>query len=206
MTEATSSGRRPGRIEAATTHRRAVIVGGAALAAGFAGAAPETATAAGSDPAKLEVQPGDFLEIIRGPRKGERVRADALEPGAEPLECFPVDPATGTLRRGHRLNRMLVLKLDPAELSAATAANAVDGALVFSAICTHKGCTIKSWMAEERNLRCHCHLSQFDARSAGDVRSGPAKHQLPMVPLALDAEGYVVAAGGFTSAPGGKTK
>lgn len=189
----------------ASTDRRALIVGGAALAAGFVGAGEEAA-AAGSDPSKLEVQPGDYLEIVRGPRKGERLRADALEIAAAPFECFPVDPATGTLRRGHRLNRMLALRLDPSELSEATAANAADGALVFSAICTHKGCTIKSWMAEERNLRCHCHLSQFDARSAGDVRNGPAKHQLPMVPLALDAEGFVVAAGGFTSAPGGKTK
>ncbi len=194
-----------GAASGASTHRRALIVGGAALAAGFAGSG-ETAAAAGADPSKLEVQPGDFLEIVRGPRKGERVRADALEIGAAPFECFPVDPATGTVRRGHRLNRMLVLRLDPSELSDATVANAADGALVFSAICTHKGCTIKSWMAEERNLRCHCHLSQFDARSAGDVRNGPAKHQLPMVPLALDAEGFVVAAGGFTSAPGGKTK
>lgn len=206
MEEPVSTLRGAAATEASAPHRRAVIVGGAALAAGFASAARDVAEAAGADPSKLEVQPGDFLEIVRGARKGERVRADALEAGAAPLECFPVDPASGTLRRGHRLNRMLVLRLDPEELSEATAANAADGALVFSAICTHKGCTIKSWMAEERNLRCHCHLSQFDARSAGDVRSGPAKHQLPMVPLALDAEGYVVAAGGFTSAPGGKTK
>lgn len=199
------SPRPSGESQDASTHRRALIVGGVALAAGFAGD-PGEAEAAGSDPSKLDVQAGDFLEIVKGARKGERVRADALEPGAAPLECFPVDPATGTVRRGQRLNRILVLRLDPSELSGATAANAAGGALGFSAICTHKGCTINSWMKEERNLRCHCHLSQFDARSAGDVRNGPAKHQLPMVPLALDAEGFVVAAGGFTSAPGGKTK
>lgn len=206
MVESTPDNRKKAEHQEGGADRRSLLIGAAALAMGFHGASDAEAATATEDPAKMAVQPGDRLQIIRGELKGEMLRPDLLEQGAKPFECFPMDPVSGVLRKGERLNRMLTLRLDPAELSETTAANAADGVLVYSAVCTHKGCTIKSWMAEKAHMRCHCHLSEFDARSSGDVKSGPAKHQLPMVPLAVDAEGYVFAVSGFTSAPGGKTK
>lgn len=190
------------------TSRREVIAGGAALTAGAMGLTPDFAAAAdGGPPEKLFVQPGDRFEIVKGDLKGELLRADTLTAGAKFYESFPQDPASGVLRRKNRLNRLLALRIDPAAMSDETKARATeDGVLVFSAVCTHKGCTIKSWMEEELNLRCHCHLSVFSATDVGRVLGGPAKFELPMVPLTVDGEGYVVAASGFTADPGGKTK
>lgn len=185
--------------------RREVVIGAAAIAAGFGALGPGAAEAA-DKPDRMDVQAGDRFEFIKGPYKGELATLDLLETGEKPTECFPLDPASGVLRRRNRLNRALVLRLDPAEMDEETRARSAEGALVFSAICTHKGCTIKSWMAKERYLRCHCHLSEFAALEQGGVREGPAQYELPMVPLAIDGEGYLVATAGFTSKPGGKTK
>ena len=154
----------------------------------------------------MSLQAGDRIQIIQGDFKDQVVRPEMLELDAAPIEAFPFDPVSGTLRRGNRLNRILVLRLSPAEMDEATRARSADGVLVYSAICTHRGCTVNSWMPEQRHLRCHCHLSEFAALSEGSVRGGPARRQLPMVPLGLDDEGFVVAIEGFTRKPGADTK
>lgn len=185
--------------------RREVVIGGAAFTAVLA-AGGDVGFAATEDAAKLEVQPGDRFEFVKGELKGQLVRPELLSFEEKQIEIFPVDAATGVMRKGNRLNRAMVIRLDPGEMDDATRAAAAEGVLIYSAICTHKGCTIKSWMKKERHLQCHCHLSEFDALASGDVRRGPSKHQLPMVPVAVDDEGFIVATAGFNKAPGGKTK
>ncbi len=180
-----------------------VVVGGALLTTGVVSGLPGSAEAAKPrKPDRMFTQPGDRLELIKGEAQGEALRPDMLTTGARPVEVFPLDPASGVLRRRNRLNRILALRLDPAEMDDQTRARSAEGVLAFSALCTHRACTIKSWMAEERHLRCHCHLSEFAALSGGSVRGGPAKRQLPMVPLGLDDEGFIIALGGFTRKPG----
>jgi rieske iron-sulfur protein len=183
--------------------RRSVVIGGSALLAAAAGLPAAGATA---KPDRMPPQPGDRIQIIQGGLKGQVLRPEMLEAGAGPMEAFPVEPGSGTLRRANRLNRLIALRLDPAEMDEQTRARSVDGVLVYSAICTHRACTVNSWMPEQRHLRCHCHLSEFAALSEGSVKSGPARRQLPMVPLGLDNEGFVVALEGFTRKPGGDTK
>ncbi|MEM7210915.1 MAG: Rieske (2Fe-2S) protein [Pseudomonadota bacterium] len=178
---------------------------GAAAIGAFAGLTASEADAS-KPPEKMPVQPGDRIQFIKGPNKGSFLQPDMLVEGEKPIEAFPFDPAADVLRRKYRLNRLLVLKLNPGEMNADTKARSLDGLLVFSALCTHRACTIKSWMPEERNLRCHCHLSRFAALEEGRVLDGPAKRQLPMVPIALDEEGFVVATATFTSRPGGAKK
>ncbi|MBY8975872.1 Rieske (2Fe-2S) protein [Rhodobacteraceae bacterium NNCM2] len=185
-------------------NRREVIGGGAATIATIV--AGGDAGAAGKPPEKLATQPGDRIQIIKGEFKGEMLRPEMLVVGEAPIEAFPFDPANDVLRRKNRLNRLIVLRLDPAEMDGDTAEREVEGVLAYSAICTHRGCTINSWKPEERHLRCHCHLSEFDALSGGSVIRGPAKRQLAMVPLGVDEEGYVVAMDGFTSKVGGAKK
>lgn len=200
----------PGRTDIGSTaqtgpdlDRRSVVVGGSALLAVAAGLPAGAAT---QKPERMPLQPGDRIQLIQGSLKDQSVRAEMLEIDAPPIEAFPLDPVSGALRRGNRLNRLLVLRLDPAEMDEPTRARCADGILVYSAICTHRGCTVNSWMAEQRMLRCHCHLSEFAALSEGSVKSGPARRQLPMVPLGLDNEGFVVAVDGFTRKPGADTK
>jgi nitrite reductase/ring-hydroxylating ferredoxin subunit len=183
-------------------NRRTIIIGAPAVLAAVAAGSSRAQAAA--DP--REAGAGDRIEIIKGALKGQLLRPEMLTIGDKPFEAFPLDPGTGEVLNENRLNRLLVLRLDPAEMDAETAARQVDGVLAYSAICTHRGCTIKSWKAEERHMRCHCHLSEFNALSGGAVMSGPARRQLPMLPLAVDADGYVVASDGFTGRVGASKK
>ncbi len=184
--------------------RRALLIGTAAFAVGgyVAATAPASAEV---KPERQKMQIGDRFQAVGGALDGQTLEPGMLVVGEAPVEAFPIDPATGTLRRGNRLNRVLALRLDPDEMDEETRARNADGVLVYSAICTHLNCTVNSWMPEERFLRCPCHLSTFAALSAGSVTGGPARRQLPMVPLALDGEGFVVAAEDFSRKPGAKS-
>ncbi len=140
--------------ECGQINRRTVVAGAAAIGA-FAGLSSSPADAAGKEgkevkPEKMPVQPGDRIQFIKGDVKGEFLRADMLVEGDKPIEAFPYDPENEVLRRKYRLNRLLVLKLNPDEMNEDTRARSADGVLVFSALCTHRACTIKSWMPEER--------------------------------------------------------
>lgn len=156
--------------------------------------------------AKLPPQTGDRIQIVKGELKNQFVKTDSLELNAIGVEAFPYDPETDVLRRKNRLNRLVVLRLDPEEMDEATREKSADGLVAYSAMCTHRNCTIQSWMEDERHLRCHCHLSEFAALSEGSVKSGPARKQLPMVPIGTDDEGFIVALDGFTRKPGGAKK
>lgn len=186
-------------------NRRDVLAAGTGLLIGAAIGRPGVAEAS-RPPERQPAQAGDRIQIIIGELKDQLVKPSLLEAGAKPFEAFPIDPASGVLRRKNRLNRLLVMRLDPKEMDDETRDRSTDGVLVYSAICTHRSCTIKSWKPEERIIRCHCHLSEFAALSAGSVLSGPARRQLPMVPLGLDDDGYVVAVDTFTRKPGGAKK
>jgi len=61
-------------------------------------------------------------------------------------------------------------------------------AVAFSAICTHKGCTVAPAGAK---LNCPCHGSVYDALT-GKVLSGPAPRALTSVPVTVK-DGAVVA-------------
>ncbi len=61
--------------------------------------------------------------------------------------------------------------------------------VAFSAICTHKGCTVAP--AGDR-LNCPCHGSVFEAFT-GAVVNGPAQDPLPEFPVKLDGDAVVEA-------------
>lgn len=61
--------------------------------------------------------------------------------------------------------------------------------VAFSAICTHKGCTVAP--AGDR-LNCPCHGSVFEAFT-GAVVQGPAADPLPAFPVKLEADAVVEA-------------
>lgn len=182
--------------------RRNLIIGGAGLLMGLS-LRPGTAEAAGK-PDRLPPQVGDRLMITKGAHKEKLLRPELLAAGAGQLEGFPFGVEDGVLRKRNRFNRLLFLRVERHEIDADVAPLAADGVLVYSAICTHTGCTIKSWVAEKRHLRCHCHLSEFDVLTGGSVRGGPARAPLPMLGVAIDDEGYVAVAKAFNRKPGFK--
>ena len=170
---------------------------------GAAGLAVAGRTAIAADkPDRLPPQAGDRFVVVAGALQDQMVRADLLEIGVAPVECFPIDPASGMPRKGNRLNRVLAVLLDAAEMGEATRERSADGVLIYSAVCTHTGCTVQGWLPEERHLRCPCHLSQFAALDEGEVKGGPAKRPLAMIPVTLSDDGFIEAAAGFTRKPG----
>ncbi|CAN5486874.1 hypothetical protein BH10ACT3_BH10ACT3_18440 [soil metagenome] len=78
----------------------------------------------------------------------------------------------------------------------------VDDIAAFSKICTHAGCPVGLYQAEEGLLLCPCHQSTFDVTDKCTPVFGPATKPLPQLPLTLDDEGYIVADGKY-SAPVG---
>jgi ubiquinol-cytochrome c reductase iron-sulfur subunit len=84
-----------------------------------------------------------------------------------------------------------------------------DGIVAYSKICTHAGCAISLYRTplfqptEPRPaLVCPCHYSTFDPATGGTVVFGPAGRPLPMLPLEIDAKGYLRAKGNFNAPVG----
>ena len=161
---------------------------------------------AAKKPESMYPQVGDRFQITKGPLKGELLRPGLLKVGEAPVIGFPFAPEEQVVRRKNRLNRLLMVELDPADMEEETRARSADGVLIYSALCTHRGCTIASWMEEEQHFRCHCHLSEFAPLDNARPQNGPAKKSLAAIPAAVDDEGFVVATAEFTRKPGAAKK
>jgi quinol---cytochrome c reductase iron-sulfur subunit len=77
-----------------------------------------------------------------------------------------------------------------------------DGYVAYSKICTHAGCPVGLYEQSSGRLFCPCHQSVFDALDGARPTSGPATRPLPQLPLAVDAEGYLMAQGDFSEPVG----
>jgi rieske iron-sulfur protein len=160
------------------------------------------ATAEASAQASKTARPaaGDHL-VKNGDASAAPLTAADIVMGAAPVIAFPVTPADGVVRNGSRLNRVLLVRLAPEALVAKTAALAADGIVAYSAICTHTGCEVGTFLAAEQQLYCECHQSRFDPRDGARVLDGPAPRSLPALPLRIE-DGRLVVAGAFTTRPG----
>jgi Rieske Fe-S protein len=170
-----------------------------ALAAGASLAAARSASAQDDQPGSDErPQKNDLLVVSEGPNAGQVVKPSDLKPGGPPVHAWPKDPKTAVVRDGSRLNEILVIRFDPAELDDDTRARSVDGIVAYSAICTHAGCPVTAWVKGEAGdqnvLKCMCHNSEYDARASAQVVFGPAPRRLAALPLAITGDSLTVAA------------
>ena len=99
--------------------------------------------------AKSPPRAGDEIVFAKGERKGGTVTVADLATVGTILECWAKDPASGTVRSGSRLNRILVMHLDPAGLDEATTKRAAEGMVAYSGFCTHAGCFIENLRPED---------------------------------------------------------
>jgi ubiquinol-cytochrome c reductase iron-sulfur subunit len=81
--------------------------------------------------------------------------------------------------------------------------------VAYSKICTHAGCAIALYrkptfadVQPKPALVCPCHYSTFDPADHGKVLFGPAGRALPQLPLLVDGEGNLRAAGNFSGPVG----
>jgi Rieske Fe-S protein len=152
------------------------------------------------DPALARPKEGDLLI-----RSGDASRTP-LTPGDIPIGkaqtiAWAVDAADHVVRSGSRLNQLMLLRFDPANLSAETRSRAADGVVAYTTICTHNGCDVQEWLAESSLLYCACHESSFDPRDGAKVVDGPAPRPLPALPLKV-VDGKLVVAKPFTARVG----
>ena len=145
-----------------------------------------------TDAAHERPREGDLLVAV-GATPPEPLKPDDLKLDAKQTFAWPMDPATKTVRNGSRLNKVLLLRFDPASLDADTRARAADGVVAYSAICVHTGCDVTGWDPNRHLLQCPCHYSTYDPKEAAKVVSGPAPRRLPALPLKIVDRKLVVA-------------
>ena len=153
-----------------------------------------------ADPARERPREGDLLVAVGAPAP-EPLTVDKVPAGDKPIMAWPMDPESSTVRSGSRLNKILLLRLDPESLDPVTKERAAEGAVAYSAICTHTGCDVIGWHADSQRLECPCHYSQYDPKAAAKVVSGPAPRPLPALPLRI-ADGRLIVAKPFTGRAG----
>ena len=168
----------------------------AAAGAAALGFMPGRGTAQGADPRNARPQIGDRFVYSRGPRKGTAVRPNDLPLGGPHVSAYAQHPATGVIRDGSRMNEVILVRLDPGDMTETARKNAPQGYVAFSAICTHAGCSDWAWDAGRKMLKCPCHDSEFDPKDDARVSGGPATRRLPRLPLKI-ADGTLVVAGAF---------
>ncbi len=93
----------------------------------------------------------------------------------------------------------LLVKVRPSELQMSEERRgwAPEGCIGYSKICTHAGCPVGLYRAEDNALLCPCHQSEFDVLRGAVPVSGPAARPLPQLLMGVDADGYLVALGDF---------
>jgi rieske iron-sulfur protein len=186
--------------------RRALIL--TVLATGTSFVASKSAAAGEDQPGSDErPQKADVLVLSEGEHAGKIIDPQDLKLGGPPVRAWPKDPKTSVIRNGSRLNELLVVRLDPAELDDETRAHAAEGIVAYSAICSHAGCPVTGWLKGDGGdndvFKCFCHNSEFDPRHSAQVVFGPAPRRLAALPLTT-AGGSLTVAATFVGKVGGQ--
>ena len=163
--------------------RRDILAGGL----GFSLVAAIQPLNAQDDAAAARPKPGDLLVRDGDDSKTPLTPAD-IASDAKPILAWALDPTSAVVRNGSRLNRLVIGRIG-------------DEVFAFTAICTHDGCDVTDWLADEHVLSCPCHYSKFDPKDRGRVKDGPAPRALPQLPLTV-ADGKLVVEKPFTSRVG----
>lgn len=193
-------------VDAGTEQTRRTLLLGALATTACLGCSTPAHT--GEDPPGSDERPqkGDLLVFSEGDQEGKLITAADVPPGGPPVHAWPKDPKTSVVRNASRLNEILIIRLDPAELDEKTRARAVDGIIAYSAICSHAGCPVTAWVksdvGDKEVLKCMCHNSEYDPRAGAQVVFGPAPRRLAALPLEL-ADTSLSVAGNFIGKVGG---
>jgi rieske iron-sulfur protein len=179
--------------------RRDVLA--ALSAVGAAGVLPSAVPGpAAAEPASERPREGDFFVAQDGENALPLKPAD-IPLGGPPVIAWPYDAAGNVIRKGSRLNKVLLLRLDPATLEGVTRERAAEGIVAYSAICPHAGCEVSKWVGDQQILECSCHYSHYNPRDAAAVLHGPAPRALAALPPKI-VDGNLAVAKPFTGRVG----
>ncbi len=154
------------------------------------------------DPTSIRPQIGDHLVYFDGPNDGKPIRVADLELGGPQVQAYPADPK-GLLRDNSRLNLIIVARVGEDGMSEETRANAAEGVVAYSGVCTHQSCPVNMWSVERKSFVCSCHGSIYDPKNDADILFGPAPRHLAALPLKSE-NGLLIVAGPFNRRLGGE--
>lgn len=143
----------------------------------------------------------DGLKLVRV--DGTPVKASDLEIDSI-VTVFP-EGHTGpddTFTMANAATVLIRVPPDELQLPPERLAEAPQGYIAFSKVCTHAGCPVALYRAAARELFCPCHQSTFDVLRGAKRIFGPAVRPLPQLPLRIDPDGTIVATGDFPEAIG----
>lgn len=146
-----------------------------------------------AEPADERPKGGDYLVAVDATNPDGLSPNDIAEP---PVIAWPMEPMAKLIRNGSRLNKVLLVRLDPATLVGSTRERAADGVVAYSAICPHAGCEVSGWIDDQKILECPCHNSRYNPREGAAIIDGPTTRGLASLPLKI-ADGKLVVAKPF---------
>ncbi|HEX5240949.1 MAG TPA: Rieske 2Fe-2S domain-containing protein [Candidatus Limnocylindrales bacterium] len=183
--------------EAAITRRTLLI---RALGAAFAGLAAALAIPV------LSLGPGPGESLFQTPwRRGLRlVGVDGQPVNAANLPLDGVVTVFPEGLPGSADGQAVLVHVDPSLLDLPPDRGdwAPQGFVCYSKVCTHAGCPVGLYRAQEHRLLCPCHQSTFDVLDGATPVFGPAARPLPQLPISLGPDGTFVAQGDFSGPVG----
>ena len=163
------------------------------IGAGCVISVPKMAAAAKEKPPKkMRPQEGDRLTFRKGKRKGEIIREEDIPLNGPVVTAFPQDPESGIIRKGSRLNQVILIRLEPDAIQESSQPYSANGIVAYSAICTHKACIVDTWDKKNSQLMCMCHGSRYDPADKAKALKGPAIRRLPSLPIKIEGGGVIV--------------
>jgi rieske iron-sulfur protein len=137
-----------------------------------------------------EVAAGDVLvyaTAASGAAAGDPIKASDIQAGTS-VQAFP---------KGKTDNQQNLI-----ELVRITDGQGKEGLVAYSAICTHLGCVVYAKLNDAGQIACPCHASRYDPAKNATVVGGPAPRPLPGLPIDVQQDGTVTAAGPFNGPVG----
>src|SRR6476620_7538120 len=126
--------------------RRKVLTVASVLALDATGSLTRRARA---EPADERPKQGDLLVAIDGGARPAALTPSDIVVDARPIFAWPMDQPGTVVRAGSRVNKVRVLRLNPATLDEETRARAADGIGAYSAICPRAGCEVSGWNEQQ---------------------------------------------------------
>lgn len=129
--------------------------------------------------------------------RGHRIASDTLDFGGV-VTVFP----EGRDPRADDQVVLMRIPLEDLDLPQGRANWTPEGYVAYSKVCTHAGCPVGLYQDVGYLLLCPCHQATFDVVQGAIPVFGPAPRELPQLPLRIDADGLLLAAGDFSGPVG----
>jgi rieske iron-sulfur protein len=148
-----------------------------------------------------QIRAGDKLVFALGTNKGKTITRGDLQIDSAVL-AFPAG------KESNQDNLVMLIHVKPESLASPTQIEwTADGFVAYSALCTHLGCTVSFSHesmpgAEFPHIHCPCHAGLFDLLRGARVMGGPPPRPLPQLPIQINEQEEISAAGEFTQPVG----